>query len=168
MTGNSQSYLEGRVEIRLKGGNDSDWGTICDDHFDIRDAKVACRMLGHDGAKSVVWAYDSYGSGPEDNPIWLDNLKCRGDENSLMECKHRGWGINNCVYWEAVGVVCKNESIPTVAPNGRLSKPCSSTFVSTLTYLILLTWLKAGKRNREAFSQHSHRHYILVSQLRNV
>lgn len=132
MIGNNQSYLEGRVEVRLKGGKDNDWGLICDDHFDIRDAIVACRMLGHDGASSVVWAYGSYGSGPEGTPIWLDNLKCRGDENSLMECKHRGWGISNCDPWEAVGVVCKNESIPTVAPNGRLSKPWSSTIIKLL------------------------------------
>ena len=33
----------GRLEIRYNNV----WGTICDDEFDSRDAKVACRMLGY-------------------------------------------------------------------------------------------------------------------------
>ena len=125
MIGNTRSSLEGRVEIRLKGDRRNEWGTVCNDHFDIREAQVVCRMLNHSGAERVVdfAFFEGYGSGPDDSDIWLDNLKCRGDENSLMECKHRGWGMTNCGHFEDVGVVCKNASIstlPTAAPNGRL------------------------------------------------
>ena len=99
---------EGRLEIL----HDGQWGTVCDDYWDEKDADVACRALGYeagsvDEAKRFRRAY--FGAADETVPIWLDNLQCTGSEASLLECP-RGRdlevGEHNCRHREDVGVRC--------------------------------------------------------------
>ena len=64
------------------------WGTVCDDHWDLNDAKVVCRQLGFGRA---VAAFKAAVFGPGDGTIWMDDVTCTGNERSLTECSHRGW-----------------------------------------------------------------------------
>ncbi|XP_056386619.1 neurotrypsin-like isoform X1 [Hyla sarda] len=90
---------EGRVEVFLNG----EWGSVCDDGWNDKDAVVVCRQLGHRGpAKARTMAYFGEGQGP----IHLDNVECNGTENTLAECKKQDSGIHNCWHSEDAGVIC--------------------------------------------------------------
>ena len=39
-------------------------------------------------------------------PIWIDNLDCTRSHDTLSECEHNGWGVNNCDHTDDIGVIC--------------------------------------------------------------
>ncbi|XP_035305202.1 soluble scavenger receptor cysteine-rich domain-containing protein SSC5D isoform X2 [Cricetulus griseus] len=89
----------GRLEVWYSGR----WGTVCDDGWDLRDAAVACRVLGCGGALAAPGgAFFGEGTGP----VWLSELACRGSEGQLGICPHRGWKAHICSHEEDAGVVC--------------------------------------------------------------
>lgn len=53
---------------------------------------------------------DSNGNAYGTGKIWLDNLKCTGNEPKLGDCGHGGWGVENCRHTEDVRVECLNSS----------------------------------------------------------
>ncbi|XP_072016052.1 scavenger receptor cysteine-rich domain-containing protein DMBT1-like [Amphiura filiformis] len=93
---------EGRVEIYYK----AQWGSVCDDSWDIYDANVVCKQLGYESAV-LARIQSFYGRAPEEQIIWLDEIYCTGSENNLLDCVGSPWGSHDCTHSEDAGVVCR-------------------------------------------------------------
>ncbi|XP_029529223.1 T-cell differentiation antigen CD6-like isoform X6 [Oncorhynchus nerka] len=90
----------GRVELWREG---QQWGTVCDDEWDLRDADVVCAQLGCGYALSVTGQGGAFPQGKD--PIYLDELKCTGKEENLWQCPASDES-HDCGHKEDAGVVC--------------------------------------------------------------
>lgn len=100
---NGAAANEGRVEIFYEG----QWGTVCDNLWDLTDASVVCRALGFENATEAL---GRAAFGPGTGPVLLDEVECTGSEPSLADCKSLGWRKSNCRHNKDAGVVCSNET----------------------------------------------------------
>ncbi|XP_026208372.1 deleted in malignant brain tumors 1 protein-like [Anabas testudineus] len=103
------TLLSGRVEIYYN----NIWGTACDNGWDLNDASVVCRELGYGAA---LGAFSLASSGEDTGQIWLDDVDCSGNESSLTECQHNGFGKHNCRHSKDAGVVCSGVPIQLAGP----------------------------------------------------
>ncbi|XP_029473791.1 putative DMBT1-like protein [Rhinatrema bivittatum] len=98
---NGPHRCAGRVEIFY---NDQ-WGTVCDDFWDIDDAAVVCKQLDCGPALSALGSAH-FGKGAD--PIWLETISCNGNELLLSECQGQEMRRNRCSHEEDASVVCSD------------------------------------------------------------
>ncbi|XP_014832978.1 PREDICTED: antigen WC1.1-like [Poecilia mexicana] len=115
-----EDQCAGRVEV-WKDGN---WGTVCDDRWDLREAKVVCAQLGCGTALRVTGQNGLFP--PGSGPIHLEELNCTGNEQNLWFCP----GVqenSDCGHKEDAGVVCSVSKtsfrVTTAAPPAGASSP---------------------------------------------
>lgn len=79
------------------------WGTVCDNGWDMADTNVVSGQLGFSNAASFS-SGSEYGVGS--GQVWMAEVKCHGDEHSLLDCPHAGWGMHTCTHSKDVNVEC--------------------------------------------------------------
>lgn len=97
------SNTSGRIEVLING----EWGTVCDNEWNLEDANVSCRQLGYKSALlNFTREYFGRGSGP----IWISNVQCNGNETSLLECRQERVLQRGCTHKQDVGVLCRGKA----------------------------------------------------------
>ena len=103
------------------------WAHVCHQSWDTNDARVACRELGLPSVCMQFIAQDIQititmfhfilvpkalvGSiyGERNGPTIMNNVRCVGDEQSLLDCPHEEVGEFSCnSYDDIVSLVCSD------------------------------------------------------------
>nr|XP_009507550.1 PREDICTED: scavenger receptor cysteine-rich type 1 protein M130-like [Phalacrocorax carbo] len=100
---NGTGPCSGRVEVK----HEEQWGTVCDGDWTIEDAEVVCKQLR---CGSAVQALNRAPFGEGSGPTWLYRVDCHGDESTLWNCSHTGWGVFTCPHYFDTGVICSGFS----------------------------------------------------------
>ncbi|KAG8599215.1 hypothetical protein GDO81_002944 [Engystomops pustulosus] len=101
------SRCVGRLEVY----RDGQWGSVCDDHWDDRDANVTCAQIDCGSCQPYRRRRKRFGQSR--GKIWMDDVECNGDEPSLEKCEHRVWSYHDCTHEEDVSVYCTGGSRKT-------------------------------------------------------
>ncbi len=105
---NGNNPCAGRVEVY----KDGQWGTVCDDGWDIADAAVVCREL--DCGTAVKATYDAH-FGQGSGSILMSDVECSGSETALKDCRSDSQYAKYCKHNYDAGVVCSGKLLQTSA-----------------------------------------------------
>ncbi|KAL6460137.1 hypothetical protein MHYP_G00318960 [Metynnis hypsauchen] len=152
------------LPLRLRGGkgicsgrlevyHNAEWGSVCDNLWDIRDAQVVCRQLGCGPALS---ADGSAVVGTGKGTIWLNRVKCRGNEIHLWDCPHSLKNHTDCSHRQDAGVTCTagqtvkgaNTLLQTLPPAVPSIYPVSLLVLGVLLFLALVLLVVLFNQNR--------------------
>ncbi|XP_004447412.1 CD5 antigen-like [Dasypus novemcinctus] len=108
-------HCEGRVEVKRNG----QWGTVCDDGWDLTDVAVVCRELGCGAANGTPSGTLYKPLAEENQPVHIQDVDCNGMEDTLAQCVQDD-DVFNCFHNEDAGASCEiPETVRLVDGPGR-------------------------------------------------
>ncbi|OBS58758.1 hypothetical protein A6R68_10086 [Neotoma lepida] len=150
------SRCAGRVEMLEHG----EWGTVCDDTWDLDDAHVVCKQLR---CGRAVQALAGLHFTPGQGPIHRDQVNCSGTETYLWDCPGLP-GDQYCGHKEDAGVICSESSMP-VSMKDRESRDLmllilcivlGSLLLVSFIFIAVLLLRTKGKYALPASANHQH------------
>ncbi|KTG37813.1 hypothetical protein cypCar_00028660 [Cyprinus carpio] len=96
------SRCAGKVEVLHRG----QWGTLCNENWDMADAAVVCRELD---CGEPVDALGGDHFGPASGPIWMSTVMCTGSESTLKNCGSAGGFRYDCRESGNAAVICSGK-----------------------------------------------------------
>lgn len=110
------------IELRLAGGSNTcsgrvevlhnqQWGTVCNNGWDLADAHVVCREVGCGEALAIPKA-DTFGKAT--GPTWMDQVNCTGEEDSLAKCPPKTMQVHSCAPNKTATVACSGKHHRTI------------------------------------------------------
>ncbi|XP_073672087.1 scavenger receptor cysteine-rich type 1 protein M130-like [Paramisgurnus dabryanus] len=98
---NGSSQCDGRLQVLYNNS----WGAVCYAGWGPEEAAVICKELGC----GEVIQTKSY-LAPSNEPVWMNNVTCIGNESTVRDCLFGGWGAgNSCKNGLYAGVVCSSK-----------------------------------------------------------
>ncbi|XP_059364650.1 antigen WC1.1-like [Carassius carassius] len=115
---------EGRCSGRLEVYHNSVWGSVCNDKWDINDARVVCRQLGCGAPLNADLVF-----GAGEGVVWLNRVECRGTEIHLWDCLFSLNNHSNCYQKAHAGLTCADISLFTTPATRKSASPPASPSV---------------------------------------
>ncbi len=103
---NGTSRCAGKVAVHHRG----QWGTLCNENWDMADAAVVCRELD---CGEPVDALGGDHFGPASGPIWMSTVMCTGSESTLKNCGSGGGFRYDCRNSGNAAVICSGKLLQT-------------------------------------------------------
>uniref|UniRef100_A0A671T903 Soluble scavenger receptor cysteine-rich domain-containing protein SSC5D n=1 Tax=Sinocyclocheilus anshuiensis TaxID=1608454 RepID=A0A671T903_9TELE len=98
---NGNNSCSGRLEVFYN----NQWGTVCDDGWDLSDAAVVCREMGcGDAIEAKSGAYFRPGGGQ----VSMNDIGCVENEPTLSSCSSKKAGEFYCDHSKDAGVICRS------------------------------------------------------------
>ncbi|XP_051748193.1 scavenger receptor cysteine-rich type 1 protein M130-like [Ctenopharyngodon idella] len=126
---------EGRCFGRLEVYHNAVWGSVCDDLWDISDAQVVCRQLG---CGAALRADGNSASDAGEGVVWLNRVKCRGNEIHLWDCPLSLKNHTDCSHKGHAGLTCADLSLSSTTTSVTPPAAFLSVLVIVLGVVLLL------------------------------